>query len=54
MNSDMYKVKPSFHVASAQKPLEAYDPNSFRNRLPINDVSKPQRNASLVEIGDRG
>lgn len=30
----------------SKKPLEAYDPNSYRNRLPIADPKMPATNSS--------
>jgi hypothetical protein len=49
-----YSIKPSMHVGMVNKPLVTYDPNSYRNRLPIGGVIMPHKNKSVVEIGDRG
>jgi hypothetical protein len=48
-----YKVHSSMHAGMPGKPLVAYDPNSYRNRLPSADYVAPYRNASQFEIGDR-
>ena len=42
------------HVGMAKKPLEPYNPKSYRNRLPTADVKKPVTNSSQIEFGDRG
>jgi len=49
-----YSIKPSMHVGMVHKPLVTYDPNSYRNRLPVGGVIMPHKNKSVVEIGDRG
>ncbi len=36
-----------------KKPLEPYDPFSYRNRLPVLGVKMPVKNASVIEIGDK-
>ncbi len=36
-----------------KKPLSRYDPNDYRNRLPIEDCKMPANNASKIVIGDR-
>lgn len=41
------------HAGMKSKPLVPYNPNSYRNRLPIPDAKKPPTNASSVELGDR-
>jgi len=37
----------------AKKPLEPYNPFSFRNRLPQATVVMPYKNSSQIVIGDR-
>lgn len=49
-----YSVKPDMHVGMTKKPLIAYHPTSYRNRLPTSTVIMPHKNKSIVEIGDRG
>lgn len=49
-----YCVKPYMHVGMNKKPLVPYDPESYRNRLPIGGIIMPHKNKSVVEIGDRG
>lgn len=41
------------HAGMAKKPLVAYDPLSYRNRLPVADARKPPKNSSQIEFGDR-
>ena len=41
------------HVGMAKKPLVAYHPTSYRNRLPVGDAKKPPKNSSQIEFGDR-
>jgi len=53
VNRNTYKLRPNLHVGMKTKPLVAYDPSSYRNRLPIRDLAKPSKNASQIEIGDR-
>jgi hypothetical protein len=36
-----------------KKPLEPYNPNSFRSRLPSPTVVMPHKNSSQIVIGDR-
>ena len=36
-----------------KKPLTRYDPESFRNRLPVEECKMPANNASSIIIGDR-
>jgi hypothetical protein len=49
-----YSVKPYMHVGMQTKPLVNYDPNSYRNRLPIGGIVMSHKNKSVIEIGDRG
>ena len=42
------------HVGMTKKPLVAYDPISYRNRLPTATVIMPHKNKSIIELGDRG
>jgi len=49
-----YDIKPSMQVGMAKKPLVAYDPSSYRNRLPIGGIIMSHKNKSVIEIGDRG
>ncbi len=49
-----YSIKPSMHVGMTKKPLVTYDPDSYRNRLPIGGIIMPHKNKSIIEIGDRG
>ena len=53
MNSAAYRTSSSCHAGMRQKPLQPYNPSSFRSRLPTADMVMPYRNASIVEIGDR-
>ncbi len=36
-----------------KKPLARYDPNSYRNRLPVEECRMPANNVSSLIIGDR-
>jgi hypothetical protein len=36
-----------------KKPLSRYDPNSYRNRLPVEECRMPANNVSSLIIGDR-
>jgi hypothetical protein len=49
-----YDVHTYMHAGMNGKPLEKYDPNSYRNRLATGGVIMPHKNKSIVEIGDRG
>lgn len=49
-----YTPKPFMHVGMGKKPLVEYDPNSYRNRLPIGGIVMGMKNKSLIEIGDGG
>jgi hypothetical protein len=39
------------HVGMQKKPLERYNPFSYRNRLPVISLKIPVKNASVIEIG---
>lgn len=47
-----YSIKPYMHAGMEKKPLTAYDPNSYRNRLPTSGIIMSHKNKSSVEIGD--
>ena len=47
-------MRPNLHLGLENKPIEAYNPNSYRNRLPIQDASIHSRNGSQIVLGDRG
>ncbi len=51
--SDVHKVRPALHCGYSNKPLEKYDPNSYRSRMPLPDVKMPSKNASQIELGER-
>ena len=48
-----YTPKPFMHVGMAKKPLVAYHPESYRNRLPLGGIIMSHKNKSVIEIGDR-
>ena len=48
-----YNVKPIIHAGMLNKPLEPYNPSSYRNRLPNTDVVICHKNKSLIEIGNK-
>lgn len=52
--SEQFKVRPNLHCGTTKKPLEPYNPTSYRSRLPLPDNKMPSKNASQIEIGDRG
>jgi len=54
MNSETYKVRPNLHLGMNGKPLESYNPISYRNRLPVQDAYIAARNSSQIVLGDRG
>ena len=54
ISNSAYQLKPSCHVGMPKKPLTAYTPHSYRSRLPTADLLMPYKNASSIEIGDRG
>mmetsp|Transcript_8 Transcript_8/g.4 ORF Transcript_8/g.4 Transcript_8/m.4 type:complete len:88 (+) Transcript_8:332-595(+) len=41
------------HCGMTKKPLEPYNPLSYRNRLPQPTVVMPYKNSSQIVIGDR-
>ena len=46
-----YSVKPIIHAGMLNKPLEPYNPSSYRNRLPNMDFIISHKNKSSMEIG---
>ena len=36
-----------------KKPLTRYEPDSFRNRLPVEECKMPANNSSSIILGDR-
>lgn len=54
MACESFSVKPDMHIGMDTKPLSAYNPESYRNRLPVTDANIPSRNGSQVVLGDRG
>jgi len=50
---ETYKVRPNLHAGLLTKPLEPYNPNAHRSRLPQATVIMPYKNASQIVIGDR-
>ena len=46
-------MRPSLHVGVLGKPLERYDPNAPRSRMPEPTIVMPYKNSSQVQIGDR-
>ena len=53
MAAEHFKVRDTLHCGMVKKPLAAYHPNSFRNRLPQPTVVMPYKNSSQIVIGDR-
>ncbi len=49
-----FTPKPFMHAGMGKKPLVKYNPDSYRNRLPVGGVIMPLKNKSVIEIGDRG
>lgn len=47
-----YNIKSISHVGMKKKPLEIYNPNAYRSRLPIADYHPTYKNKSSIEIGD--
>ena len=45
-NRMTYQSKPTYHCGMAKKPLEKYNPNAYRNRLPVPTVVMPYKNSS--------
>src|SRR4051812_40457264 len=39
-----YNIKPYMHVGMEKKPLVTYNPDSYRNRLPIGGIIMPHKN----------
>lgn len=46
-----FSVKPMLHCGMEKKPLEPYNPSSYRNRLPYGDFIMSHKNKSSVEMG---
>ena len=53
VNTTVYKQRALLHSGMTRKPLERYNPNSYRNRLPVPTVVMPYKNSSQIVIGDR-
>ena len=53
INAHTFKQRPLLHSGMARKPLERYNPNSYRSRLPVATVVMPYKNSSQIVIGDR-
>ena len=53
LNSEQFKPRPNLHCGTTKKPLEPYNPTSYRSRLPLPDNKLPSKNSSQIEIGDR-
>jgi len=51
--SQTYKQRDNYHAGMLKKPLEPYNPYSFRSRLPQPTVVMPYKNSSQIVIGDR-
>lgn len=47
-----YSVKPLLHCGMEKKPLEPYNPSSYRNRLPNMDFTMSHKNKSSIEMGN--
>lgn len=48
-----YSVKPMLHAGMRNKPLEPYNPLSYRNRLPNSDYVICHKNKSSIEMVGR-
>ena len=48
-----FSIKPMLHCGMANKPLEPYNPSSYRNRLPNMDYVISHKNKSSVEFTDK-
>ena len=48
-----YSVKPHIHAGMANKPLEPYNPSSYRNRLPNMELIISHKNKSQMQIGSK-
>lgn len=46
-----FSIKPMLHCGMKNKPLEPYNPSSYRNRLPNTDYIIGHKNKSSIEIG---
>ena len=53
MMRSTYTSNLNKHAGMMAKPLERYNPNATRSRLPIATVVMPYKNSSQVVIGDR-
>ena len=51
--SEMFKPRMTLHAGMARKPLEPYNPNATRSRLPQPTIVMPYKNSSQIIIGDR-
>ena len=47
-----YSIKPHLHCGMKNKPLEPYNPTSYRSRLPNTDYVISHKNKSSFEIGN--
>lgn len=47
-----YCIHPDVHLGMDKKPLVPYTPNSYRNRLPIDNSHTAYKNTSRINIGD--
>ena len=48
-----YKNRGLYHAGMMKKPLEPYNPNAMRSRLPQPTIVMPYKNSSQIVIGDR-
>lgn len=48
-----FSIKPIIHAGMLNKPLEPYNPSSYRNRLPNMDFVISHKNKSSMEIGNK-
>jgi len=46
-------LRNELHAGHSKKPLEPYNPNSYRNRLYQAQITMPYKNSSQIVIGDR-
>lgn len=51
--SDQFQTRDHHHAGMIKKPLEPYNPDAFRNRLPSPTIVMPHKNSSQIVIGDR-
>ena len=49
----MHGSKINVHAGLKHKPLEKYDPNSFRSRLVLPSIHMPHKNYSQIVFGDQ-